>query len=389
MLFFESYSKSKPGKSKPGLKWSGLAYFTVSLLLSACGVDEKSDAPPPHGASAAAPTAMPVTVTKAIQKTIQPVSEWTGHFESPESVELRSRVSGVIESLHFKAGQRVKKGDVLYTLDSAPFEAELARAAAQVASAKAHVELSRTEALRSKKLFEAKATSQQETDTLRVQQNQAEAALKAAEAAYRLANLNLNYTKIRAPIDGRVSRALITAGNLIGAGTSVLTTVVSVDPMHVYFAMSEQSYLKSSAVLRAGKMVPVKMVLSDEADGKHEGKLDFLDNRVSASTGTVQARAVFENTSGQWMPGLFARVSVPEGEPVEALLVPDRAVNIDQSKKIIWVVSPENKAFSKEVKLGALHEGLRVVHSGLKAGELIIVEGVQRIQPGMLVKAEK
>lgn len=362
--------------------------LSLILVLAGCGDEQSSHSHGNSGPSGGVPMAAPVTVTTAIQKTVQPYGEWTGRFEAPESVEIRARVAGIIEHVDFKAGEKVQRGDVLFTLDSLPFEAELDRAEAQLASAKTQSDWSRAEASRSKRLLEAKATSQQEFDQLYAQQRNAEAAVKAADAAVRLARLNLNYTKVRSPITGRVSRAVVTAGNLVGVGTPVLTTVVSMEQMHVYFSMSEQAYLNSINSLGRGHVIPVSMGLADQQGTPNKGRLDFVDNRVNPSTGTVQARAVFENKEGHWMPGLFARIKVPEGAPTLSIMVPDRAIGTDQSKKVVWVVTPDNKALPRDVTLGAAEGNLRMVTSGLKVGERVIVEGTQRVQPGMLVQPE-
>lgn len=360
---------------------------SLPLMIAGCSGGE-SGAQGHGGAQGGAPMAAPVTVTPAIQKTVQPFAEWTGRFEAPESVEIRARITGTIERVHFKAGQHVQRGEVLFTIDPAPYQAELAKAEAQLVSAKTQAEWAKAEAVRSKKLLDAKAASQQEFDQLHAQERNTGASVKAAEAAVRLAKLNLDYTTIRSPINGRVSRTLVTAGNLIAVGTPVLTTVVSIDQMHVYFAMSEQSYLKSIDALTKGGAIPVSMGLANEVGTPHKGTLDFIDNRVSTTTGTVQARAVFQNSGGHWMPGLFAHIKVPEGAPAPAIMVPDRAIGTDQSKKVVWVVTPDNKAVPRDVVPGILVDGQRVVTSGLKVGEQVIIEGVQRVQPGMPVKPE-
>jgi RND family efflux transporter MFP subunit len=366
--------------------YSFLLFFPMALVGCDSSMGKEKATPPTS--KQGMPPAVPVTVTPAIHKTVYPFQEWTGRFESPETVDIRARVPGVIEHIYFKAGQIVHRGDALYKIDPAPFEAELARARAQALGARTQAQWAKAEAARSHKLLEAKAASQQEYDQLKAQERNTAAAVSAAEAAVKIAELNLSYTTIRSPIDGRISKTQATLGNLINAGTPVLTTVVSTNPMYVYFSMSENSYLKSVEMLQKEGNVKIAMGLANEEGTPHEGVLNFVDNRINPNTGTVQARAIFNNPDATWVPGLFARVHVPEGQPIEAILVPERAIGTDQSKKVVWVVGNDKKALPREVKPGWLEGDLRVITTGLQEGESVIVEGTQRVQPGMMVQAQ-
>lgn len=335
--------------------------------------------------------APPVSVAAAIERTIRDWDEFSGRLEAVEKVELRPRVSGYIERIHFTQGAEVAKGDLLFDIDPRSFEQEVRRADAQVAGAKNRVELAAGEHARAAKLVDSGAVSRQELDERAAALRDAESALKSAQSALELAQLNLGYTKVRAPISGRSSRAELTAGNYVTAGQTVLTTILSIDPIYAVFEADEQAFLKYADLSRraAGTRVaknPVQMGLANEAGHPHKGTVEFVDNRLNPQTGTIVARALFDNRERRFTPGLFARVKLAGGASYAAVLVDDRAVGTDQSKRFVLVVDADAKASYREVKLGAPVDGLRVVREGLKAGETIVVNGLQRVRPGMQVQ---
>ncbi|TAG71902.1 MAG: efflux RND transporter periplasmic adaptor subunit, partial [Burkholderiales bacterium] len=303
---------------------------------------------------------------------------------------------GTIERVHFKEGQGIRKGELLFSIDARPFRAELARAEAQLAAAQTQLELSKTEFDRAQKLLEIKAISRQEFDQLQSATRSSDANIRAAQAALQAARLNVEFAQIRAPISGRVSRANVTAGNLVGNAEPVLTTIVSQDKVFAYFDASESTYLKYAKAaresVRSGVRAPANSVLiglASEPGYPHKGAIDFIDNRLNPLTGAIRARAVFDNSSGEFTPGLIARVKLLGSGSYSAVMVPDRAIGTDQDKKFVLVVGGDNLAGFREVKLGALQEGMRVVASGVKAGEMVIVDGLQRVRPGMPVTAQK
>lgn len=366
----------QPGRSRP---FPLILAAGFSLALAACsrGPADGPGAPPP-------PT---VSVVPVLQKQVQEQDQFSARLEAPDSVALRARVAGTLEAVHFREGQRVSKGQLLFTLDARPFQAELARAQAQALAAKTQAELAKSELARAEPLAKIQGVSAQELDQLRAAARNAEAQHKAAEAAVQSAQLNLSYTRITAPVAGLSSRALVTPGNLVGVGEPVLTTLVSSDKVHAYFDTSEALYLKYGAQARAavngkGSAPTVRLGLANEAGFPHEGRLDFVDNRLDPATATVRARAVFDNKDGRFTPGLTARLQLGGSQPVDALLVPDRAIGTDQTRKVLLVVDDKNLVQPRPVVTGPLIGGLRVVQGGVKAGERVIVEGQQRAFPG-------
>jgi multidrug efflux system membrane fusion protein len=356
------------------------AALAALLTLAACGKGG-AEAPP-----AGPPPAPPVTVAAAIEKDVLDTDEFPGRLEAIESVDVRGRVTGYIEAVHFKPGTLVKKGDLLFTLDARPFEAEVRRAEATVSGTRAQIELARTELERAEALFADRATSKREFDDARTRVITLESQLRVNEAALAVAKLNLAYTRITAPIAGRISKAEVTAGNLVqleNPNTPVLTTIVSVNPIYVSYEASEQAYLKYVSKQRDGKL-QVQVGLADDAGFPYTGRVEFVDNRVDPASGTVRVRAVLKNDDGRFTPGLFARVKMGDAAaPRKAVLVADRAIGTDQSKRFVLVVGADNKAEYREVRIGRLTDGgLRVIESGLKAGELIVVNGLQRVRPG-------
>lgn len=341
------------------------------LILAACG----QQAGGPGGAGGPPP----VSVAPAVQREVQATESFVARLEAPDTVDVRARVAGTVEAVRFKEGQVVRKGEPLFQLDARAFRAEVARAEAQVSALKTQSDLTRSELARAEKLVASQAVSAQEVDQLRAAARQAEAQLRAAESGLVQAKLNVEYASITAPVTGRTSRANATVGNLVGVGEPVLTTLVSSDRVYAYFDVSERTYLQSLQKAKGG--VPVRLGLDNETGYPHTGKLDFVDNRLSPATGTIRARAVFDNREGRFTPGLSARLLLASTERAPAVLISERAITTDQTRKIVLVVGANNIVQPREIKPGALIDGLRVVE-GLRAGELVIVDGLQRANPG-------
>lgn len=370
-----------------------LAAAVLTLLLQGC----KSEANT-HGTGAAAPLPR-VSVAAALEREVQEWDEFTGRLEAVESVQVRPRVTGYIESVNFTEGSVVHKGDLLFVIDPRPYQAELARAQAELARAIARSELSNTDVERSEKLLDVKAVSREEYDQRLNAQREAHANVEAARAAVTAAKLNLEFTRVTAPIGGRVSRAIVTAGNLVTGGSTqatLLTTVVSIDPIYVAFEGDEQVYLKYTELARRGDRPssrdaanPVLMALANEEGFPHKGVMTFVDNQVDPRTGTIRARASFANEHGYLTPGLFARVKLLGHDSHRVVLVDDRAIGTDQSQKFVYVIDSDNKVFYRSVKIGRLTDGLRIVQEGLQPGENVIVNGLQRVHPGVTVAAER
>ncbi|MFN9474262.1 efflux RND transporter periplasmic adaptor subunit [Acidovorax sp.] len=345
-------------------------------------------------AGAAQPQAVPVSVAAVLQQDISLWDEFSGRLEAVQRVDIRARVSGAVQSVHFREGSLVKQGDLLITVDPAPYAAEVDRAEAQVAAAQARVSYTRSELERATRLLQESAIAQREHDERQNAQREADANLRAAQAALQTARLNLGYTQVRAPVAGRVGRIEVTQGNLVasGPGAPVLTTLVSVSPIYASFDTDEQVVVKALQDLKSGtsartliERIPVQMGTGTSGGTPHTGKLQLIDNQVDAKSGTVRVRAVFDNEGGDLIPGQFARVRMGQARSSQAILINERAVGTDQNKKFVLVVGEGNKAEYREVTLGAPIEGLRVVTSGLKAGETIIVNGLQRVRPGAVV----
>ena len=343
--------------------------------------------------AASAPPAMPVSVASVEPRDVALWDEFSGRLEAVERVEVRSRVAGAVQSVHFREGALVKQGDLLITIDPAPYAAEVDRAQAQVAAAQARVLLTKNDFERGEQLSGSRIISQRDLDQRLNASREAEANLAAARAALQANKLNLDYTEVRAPVAGRVGKLEITVGNLVaaGPGAPVLTTLVSVNPIYASFNADEEvvsralKSLSESGNAADVARIAVKMNTSTSSQTV-EGRLQLIDNQVDTRSGTVRVRAVFDNVDGSLMPGQFARLQMgqPKNEP--ALAISERAIGTDQSKRYVMVVNSENKAEYREVTLGAaLADGLRVVTNGLKSGERIVVNGLQRVRPGALV----
>lgn len=363
----------------PGRTPALAVLFPVLLsLLPACGG--------PADAQGGPPPAMPVSVAPAVQRSITDVETFSGRLEAAEFVELRPRVAGTIDKVHFIDGASVAAGALLFTIDPRPFEAEVARAESQLAAAKSRAELAQTEYARAQKLLDSRAVSRQEFDQLAAGARTSEADIKAAEAALRVARLNLAYTAVRAPIGGRLSRANATAGNLVNEQV-VLTTIAATNRVHAYFDGSEQTFLRVRA---AGSAKPVvRLGLANETGYPHQGTLDFVDNRLNPQTGAIRLRASFDNRDGRFVPGLAARLTMTTSAPYQATLVPERAIGTDQNRKTVVVVGADGQPQFRVVQLGVLQDGMRVLlGDAVKPGENVVVEGLQRIMPGVPVQPQ-
>lgn len=345
-----------------------------------------------------APPPTPVSVAVVEQRELVSWAEFSGRLEAIERVEIRSRVSGVVEAVHFSQGALVKQGDLLVSIDQAPYLAEFERAQAQLLAAEARVALAAGEHERGQRLMSSQNVSQRDLDARLNGLREAQANERAARAALQSARLNLDYTQIRAPIGGRIGRLEVTVGNLVAAGANapLLTTLVSVDPVYAGFNADEGSLLKALATLPAEagkprdlKRIPVEMTTAANEAAPVSGHLNFVDNGIDAATGTVRVRALFDNADGLLMPGQFVRLRMGQARTEPALVINERAVGTDQNKKFVFVVGEDRKAQWREVTLGAAAEGLRIVTGGLKAGEQVVVNGLQRIRPGAVVAPEQ
>lgn len=356
----------------------------ASLILLGCG---KSKSEP------AAPPAPVVTIAPVVEKDLIEWTEFTGQTEAVEAVEVRPRVSGYIQEVRFQSGQLVKKGDVLFVIDPRPYQAEVEQREAELEQAKARQDNASRIAGRADQLLKSRAISSEEADTSLSDFHQARAGVLAAEAALKSARLDLGFTEVRAPIDGRVSRALLTSGNYVSGnagGASLLTTIVSVDPIYVYADVDERSLLQLQTLIakRNGHAVPVEMQLADEEGYPHRGFIESLDNHVDANTGTIVLRAQIPNPDGRIIPGLFVRLHVPMSEEQPTLLVDETAIGTDQAQKFVFTIGKDNTVEYRKVTLGPPADGKRIVRSGLNAGEMIIVNGVQRAHPGTPVNPQ-
>ena len=364
----------------------GLGVVVISLAALTLNSRAEDKAP-------AAPPLQAVTVAPVPEREISEWDEFTGRLEAVDQVEIRPRVSGYIQRVTFTEGREVRKGEVLFQIDPRPYQAELARTQAELDRARSAAALAANDVRRADPLVKAQAISREEYDSRTSAEAQGGASVKAAEAAVETARLNLEWTRVRSPISGRVSNALVTPGNLVEAGqpATLLTTVVSLDPMYVYFDSDEQTYLRYAGRARNngpnwrdGKLV-VHLGLANEEGYPHEGRLDFVDNQIDPNTGTIRTRAVFSNKSRALTPGLFARVKLVGDHKRKALLVRDAAIGTDQDRKFVLVVGPGDSLVYRPVVAGRLVDGLRIIDSGLQPNEKVVVNGLMRVRPGMKV----
>ena len=365
---------------------SALLAAALAVVLAGCGRSQATGKP-------AAPPPPEVTVAGVIAKPLRDWEEFSGRLQAVDSVEIRPRVSGFIDSVQFTEGARVKKGQLLFRIDPRPFQAEVNRLAAEVRRSRSQSSLAASNHDRGKRLVAQHMISQQDFDQLATTASTSSDDIGAAVAALETARLNLEFTEVRSPIDGRVSRALITAGNLV-SNTSVLTTVVSDNPVYAYFDADEQTYLKFSSHKASpegsrGGQDSVFMGLIDEEGYPHTGHLDFVDNQVDPQSGTIRGRAVFENKDGRFTPGLFARIKLVGGDVKDTILIDERAVGTDLGKKFVLALKSDNTLEYRPVTLGASVDGLRVVNSGLAASDVIVINGLQHVKPGIAVTPTK
>jgi RND family efflux transporter MFP subunit len=360
------------------------AAVVLGLITAACG----GGAPPP-------PPAPGVTVAPVLERDINDWEEFTGRLQAVDAVEVRPRVSGYIEKVTFTEGTEVRRGDVLFVIDPRPYQAALAGAEADLARARTRAGLAKSELDRAARLVAVRAISREDFETRTSTNAEGESEIRSAEAAVTTARLNLEWTKVRSPIAGRVSRADVTEGNLVQAGppdATLLTRVVSLDPIYAYFDGDEQTYLAFRELARSGDgggsqhaRIPVFLGLANEQGFPHEGYVDFVDNQLDPSTGTIRTRAVFSNKDRLFTPGLFARIKLVGNDHRLTPLIQDRAVGTDQDKKFVLVLKPDSTVDYRPVQVGRLVNGLRIVESGLKPGEQIVINGLQRARPGTKV----
>jgi RND family efflux transporter MFP subunit len=370
----------------PGLRWIGL----VALVGCRPAPAALAPTPPP-----------PVTISRPVERPINNYGEFTGWTQAKESVDVRARVNGYLDEVCFKDGDLVEKKQLLFKIDQRPYLAELHRAEADVAKSEANLERASADFRRAEKLVKPKTITQEEYDRIKAALGDAEATVEANKAAVEQAELNMDFTTIEAPIEGRISRPLVTQGNLVNgtaSGPTLLTTIVSIDPMYAYFDVDERTMLRYLELVREGRVksaqkdpnVPVELKLANEADFLHKGVINFVENKLDAATGTINVRGTFENKGEHppLAPGLFVRVRTMLDQPRSAMLIPERAITSEQGVKYVWVVDAK-KAQRKRVEIGPLIDGMRVIESGVEADEWVVVNGVQRLRPGIEVKAEK
>lgn len=367
---------------------AGLSLAAACLLVAGCSKPS---------ATAVKPAPTVVVVSYPLERKVTDYAVFTGRTEAVKSVDIRARVDGYLIRMPFKEGADVKKGDLLFQIDPRPYQAAYDQAEAQVALSKARMTQANADLARTNELAKTPgAISKQDVDRFAAQQAEAAAQLQAAEATAASARLNLEFTNVVSPIDGMVSRYYVTEGNLVQSGQSgggtLLTKIVSVDPMYAVFYVDEQTLLYARRLIHEGKAksardaeIPIEMGLADSDQFPYHGVINFVDNQIDPKTGTLLVRGIFDNKDRILSPGLMARVRVPIGEPHQAMLVTERAIDTDQGQKIVYVVNSKNEVMSRAIRVGALHSGLRVIESGLQPGERVIVNGLQRVRPGVVV----
>jgi len=359
----------------------------AGLLFWSAGCGEKTAAPP---------TVPPkVDVALPLQREVTEYADYVGRTDAIDSVQMRARVGGYLQKVNFKEGDLVKKDQVLFEIDPRPYEDQVASSLAQIASAKATLKRAESDNARYQQLSANTpgAVSKQDVDKFQATADQASADLQAAQAALAQNQLNLGFTKVLAPVNGRVSRYFVTVGNLITQDQTVLTTILSTGLIYAYFDMDDTTVLRLRQMTREGKArfgqgsaVPVYLRLENEKGFPHEGQINFEDNQIAPKTGTLRMRGVFANQDDALLPGYFVRVRVPIGPPHQALLVPDRAIDDDQGRKVLRVVNEKNQVVSRRIQVGALDEGLRVIEAGLEHDDRVIIRGLMQVRPGMTVE---
>ncbi len=368
-------------------KWLAIG---ITILLAACDQSQPQqpmDMPPPQ-----------VTVATPLAMEVTDWDEFTGRLYAVNSVEVRPRVSGYLQSVNYIEGSLVQQGDLLYIIDPRPYQAVLDQARADVTRAKAALELAENDLARAERLYKSHAISEEELDSRGKRKRVALASLEAAKATVKAADLNVEFTHIKSPINGRISRTRVTEGNLITGGdfeSTLLTTIVSLDPIYVYFTADEQSVLHYTRMDMAGTREssrvtpnPVLLRLADEEDYMHKGQIDFVDNQIDLATGTMRVRAIVDNPDYLLVPGMFTDVRLLGEGPYDAILVPDTAINVDQTIQFVYVVGENNTVERRQIKPGRLHGGLRIIRDGLEPDDRVIINGIQRVRAGMPVTPE-
>jgi RND family efflux transporter MFP subunit len=371
--------------------------LAIGLLAALAGCDQQGQANPQQSAGSPPPG---VVVSKPVQREIVEWDEYTGRFDAVETVEVRARVSGYLDEIHFKDGQTVKQGDLLYVIDRRPFERALDQARAELLAATTKVDNASLDVERGKPLVERRVMSEKSFDDRANLLREAQAAVKVAEAKVKTAELDLSFTRMTSPIAGRISRTMVNVGNWVSAGgtanVTLLTTIVSQDPIHIYFDVSENNYIKYKRLAERGSGsgaadvgALVEVALPDERGFPHKARLDFLDNRLDQGTGTLRARALLANKAGLFSPGLFARVRVTGSPRYNAILLPDEAIGTDQTNKFVYAVGEDGTVARKAIVPGSLQFGLRVVREGLTGEEWVVTRGLQRARPGQKVTPKR
>ncbi|MEO3866334.1 efflux RND transporter periplasmic adaptor subunit [Rheinheimera fenheensis] len=359
----------------------------AAVVLAACGNPEAAS-------QQQAPAAPQVSVAQVVAERITEWDEFSGRLQAPQTVDLVPRVSGYVEQVLFEEGALVKAGDVLLTIDAKPFAAELTRLKAELLSAQSAAELAHAEYERAQRLLAQRAISVEVLENRQARKKQTAATVASVKAALERAELDLSYTRVTAPISGRVSNALVTAGNYVTAGQTKLTSLVSIEKMYAYFDVDEQTYLKYARLAQDGKRVdtreahanPVYLALADEPEFSHIGHIDFVDNRIDAQTGTIRLRASFANSDNQLMPGLYAKLRLAGSASYEGVLIDEKAIGTDLNNKFVLVVNDANQLEYRAIELGEKLDGLRIVNKGLSANDRIVVNGLQRVRPSMQVE---
>lgn len=368
--------------------FGGMALICITVMLGGCG----------QTADPGVPAAPAVTIAQPLAIEVTDWDEFTGRFAAVESVEVQARVSGYLESIDFRDGAMVRANDPLFVIDPRPYAALLNEAKAELTREQVQLELANSDLLRAQRLIKTHAIPEEELDARTQEQRQAIAALEAATASVDSAQLNVDFTHVKAPISGRIGRARVTKGNLVSGGSeggTIVTTIVSLDPIHFYFTGNEQMYLQYLRLDRAGGRPsshnfpnPVHLRISDEDGYDHVGTMDFVDNRIDESTGTMQGRAIFPNPEFVLVPGMFGEIRLVGEGPYKAVLIPDAAIGTDQSQQFVFVLDERNVAQRRQIETGRLEQGLRIVRAGLSSSDRVVVNGIQRVRAGEPVTPE-